>query len=75
MRAALRIAIATASLALTASPLRAQSFSIGLRGTSSLPTGSFGEPQDIANAANVVLQSDGAPSFATRSARLSASST
>ena len=45
MRAALRFAIAAASLALTVSPLRAQSFSIGLRGTSSLPTGSFGEPQ------------------------------
>ena len=45
MRATLRIAIAAASLALVASPLRAQSLSIGLRGTSTLPTGSFADPQ------------------------------
>jgi hypothetical protein len=45
MRATLRIAIAAASLALIASPLRAQSLSIGLRGTSTLPTGSFADPQ------------------------------
>jgi hypothetical protein len=45
MRATLRIAIAAASVALIASPLRAQSLSIGLRGTSTLPTGSFADPQ------------------------------
>jgi len=45
MRAASRIAVAAASLALVASPLRAQSLSIGLRGTTTLPTGSFADPQ------------------------------
>jgi hypothetical protein len=45
MRATLHIAFAAASLALIASPLRAQSLSIGLRGTSTLPTGSFADPQ------------------------------
>ncbi len=45
MRAVPHIAAAAVSLALIAAPLGAQSFSIGLRGTTSLPTGSFANPQ------------------------------
>jgi hypothetical protein len=45
MRVIPRLAVAAALLVLVACPIRAQSFSIGLRGTTSLPTGSFGEPQ------------------------------
>jgi opacity protein-like surface antigen len=45
MRAIPRAAIAVASLALIASPLSAQSFSFGLRGTGTFPTGTFADPQ------------------------------
>jgi hypothetical protein len=45
MRTIPRIALAAASLALVALPLHAQSFSIGLRGTSTLPIGDSADPQ------------------------------
>ncbi len=45
MRTIPRIALAAASLALLALPLHAQSFSIGLRGVSTLPIGDSADPQ------------------------------
>jgi Outer membrane protein beta-barrel domain len=45
MRTFPRIALAAASLALVALPLHAQSFSIGLRGISTLPIGDSADPQ------------------------------
>src|SRR5437868_9317004 len=46
-----RTLVLTPSLVLLASALSAQSISIGLRGTGSLPTGSFAETQTSANGA------------------------
>jgi opacity protein-like surface antigen len=50
MKVTVRIAVAL-SLVSLASPLSAQSISLGLRGTGSVPTGSFAEDQSTTNAA------------------------
>lgn len=53
MRAIPRIAVAVVSLALAASPVGAQSISVGLRGTGTFPTGSFADPQVASSSALV----------------------
>jgi hypothetical protein len=53
MRTIPRLAVAVASLAFVASPVRAQSISLGLRGTGTYPTGSFAAPQVSSSSAQV----------------------
>src|SRR3954463_15870511 len=45
MRVIPRLTLIVASIALVASPVHAQSVTLGLRGTGTIPTGSFADPQ------------------------------